>query len=310
MKLIVICGITSTNKSELGLNLAKELNTVAINADPLQSYLDFSIATNNLVFNYPEKHYLDNRYLNLFDYNNPFLYSSHLINLIKNLKKNYVVIISGNPFYLQNLIFQNPYQKQLIRNADFVNQYKNYSNQQLHDKLNKIDPAAAKKIPSGNRRHILKALQFNQEFNLNYQYILPSKIKNQFMSVHFIVSFFLDKLNYQLKLQKRIEQMLSNEQLFQETQNLINTYNLNSSHFNTNHILKAVGYNLIYNHMQDKGGKNLLDLKQALFTKHWQIAKKQKTFFKSFLPFNNTILWNENSNLVSLKEYFKSAIFR
>ncbi|NBV95686.1 MAG: tRNA (adenosine(37)-N6)-dimethylallyltransferase MiaA, partial [Actinobacteria bacterium] len=45
MSLIVICGATATGKSDLAINLAKQINAEVVNADSMQLYKGMDIGT-------------------------------------------------------------------------------------------------------------------------------------------------------------------------------------------------------------------------------------------------------------------------
>ena len=156
MKLICIVGPTGVGKTKLSIMLAKYLDADILNADSTQVYKELNIATAKISEEEKEgiKHYLldikniDEDYT-VFDYQKDGrqVIDEH----IKNNKD--LIIVGGTGLYIKALLYD--YQ---FNNLDNSNQYEELSNEELYQKLLKLDPNTD--IHINNRKRVIKAINY------------------------------------------------------------------------------------------------------------------------------------------------------
>ena len=292
-QLWVVCGWTGLQKSELAIALAKKLNAVAVNADPLQSYHDLCIGVNKVTLKTP--FYDANEFLSITENINAHDYA-HL--LWKKINWYWdqscpVIIVLGNPFYLQAILSYHQNKSNVNqaskRSLAFEAFYQNYSNQWLHSLLSIYDNSAAKDIHVHNRRRILRALQTNIIDGRNWHamnYILFNTLPYK---LHLIYRNCTRNEIYKFFLSNRLNAMLADDLWFNEVDSLVKKYCLNSWDFNHFTALKASGYALIYQFLYQNDTLSLTkdQLLKKLLHLHWLLVKKQKVYFSRLLMNNN-----------------------
>jgi len=163
MKLIVICGATATGKSDLAVAVAREIDAQVINADSMQLYKGMDIGTAKLTIterNGVEHHLID--VLDIKDDANVAWYQNLARNKIDDViaAGQSVVVVGGTGLYIKSILDDlnfpdtNPDVRQKI-----TDEAENLGNEIMHQKLAKLDPAAALAIPKENLRRIIRALE-------------------------------------------------------------------------------------------------------------------------------------------------------
>lgn len=107
MSLIVICGATATGKSDLAINLAKQINAEVVNADSMQLYkgMDIGTAKASTITRAGIKHHLID-VLNVTEDANVAWYQEQSRKIIDQLleeKKN-VIVVGGTGLYIKAIL--------------------------------------------------------------------------------------------------------------------------------------------------------------------------------------------------------------
>ncbi|WP_427859822.1 tRNA (adenosine(37)-N6)-dimethylallyltransferase MiaA [Liquorilactobacillus sicerae] len=172
-KLLLIVGPTAVGKTDLSLKIAQKFNGEIISGDSMQIYRNLDIGTAKVSMTERKiiKHYLidicqvDQSY-SVADFIDQCQF---IIDLIKQ-KHKLPMIVGGTGFYLQALLdnfhlggIQSTGKVELRRKWEAFAQAE--GKDALWQKLNKIDPLAAKKIPPANQRRIIRALEVQQLTN-------------------------------------------------------------------------------------------------------------------------------------------------
>ena len=156
MKIICIVGPTGVGKTKLSIMLAKYLDADILNADSTQVFKDLNIATAKITEEEKEgiKHYLldikniDEDYT-VYDFQKDgrLILDDHMKN-----NKN-IIIVGGTGLYIKALLYDYKF-----NNLDNSNQYEDLSNEELYNRLLKIDPNTD--IHINNRKRVIKALNY------------------------------------------------------------------------------------------------------------------------------------------------------
>ncbi len=184
MSVIVICGATATGKSDLAIELAKEISAEIINADSMQLYRGMDIGTAKL----PElersgiiHHLLD--VLDVTEDANVAWYQESArtkIAEIQNRNKN-VVIVGGTGLYIKAILddLNFPDTDPDIR-AALTAEAEKIGLDVLFQRLEKLDPAAALAIDSANARRVIRALEVIEITGKPFTANLPREASTKF----------------------------------------------------------------------------------------------------------------------------------
>lgn len=163
MTLIVISGATATGKSELAIALAQKIGGEIISADSMQLYRGMDIGTAKLPKdqrgNIPH-HLLD--VLDVREDANVAWYQEQaraLIDQLTEAGKN-VVVVGGTGLYIKAILddLTFPDTNPEVRNSLNLLAEK-IGGPAMHERLAKLDPAAALAIPAENVRRVVRALE-------------------------------------------------------------------------------------------------------------------------------------------------------
>lgn len=157
-KVIVVAGPTATGKSELGISLALRYNGEIINADSTQVYKKMDIATAKVP---PQKrknvkhHLLDIKEIEenytVFDFQRD---CREKISEIQKRGK-IPILVGGTGLYIKAALYDYTFEKESVCFS-----YDDFSNQELYEKLKKIDSSTS--IHPNNRKRIERALSYYQ----------------------------------------------------------------------------------------------------------------------------------------------------
>lgn len=295
-KVLIITGPTGVGKTKLSIEIAKKFNTEIINGDAYQVYRGMDILTAKI--KEEEKQNIPHHLFDILDPTEEYsvaTYQTNVRNLIGEFTKQnkLPLIVGGSGLYLDSVIYDYNFSSEK-RNNETEEFYKNYSNQELHDELKKLDITASKKIHMNNRKRVLRAIELAKSGN--------------------IINEFNNKLLYDVKIiyldddrdvlydviNKRVDIMVS-EGLIDEVTRL-SKMNLSIT------ATGAIGYKELLPYL-----RNEVTLEEALDevkknSRH--LAKRQGTWFRrkdniDFIKidrsnFNNTI--NKVTNII--KEWY------
>ena len=290
-KLIIIVGSTASGKSSLALKIAKDFNLSIINADAFQVYKELNAGINKPTIQELKevKHFFVNS-KSIYDEWHLKKFKDEVYELIDNSKENVFIVCGGSNLYIDSII-----KNYHLVDVDETLQYINFTNEQLYERLKKLDSEEANKISVNNRKRLEQALRIiesnnNQKksemdknnFDQKYKYILIStKIPRESLYQK-INSRVLEMIN--LGWKQEVKSLLEKDQ---------NIMELNS--------LKAIGYKEVYDSIiNDKD----IDI-ESIQKKTRNYAKRQITWIKNKFQVNIEF---DNSNYQEIKKYVKDFI--
>ena len=210
MSLIIICGATATGKSDLAVALAQQIKAEVINADSMQLYkgMDIGTAKLSLVERSGVAHHLID-VLDIKEEANVSWYQSLAREKIDELigagKK--VVVVGGTGLYIKSILddLNFPDTDPVIR-QQITDEAEKVGNEVMHQRLAKLDPAAALAIPKENIRRIIRALEVIELTGKPFTANLPRQESSKYPSAKQF-GLVLDRENLDEKIDKRVEQM-------------------------------------------------------------------------------------------------------
>ena len=162
IKLIIICGATAVGKTAFSIELAKAIDAEIINADASQfkKYLNIGTAKITLEEMNGIKHHLIDIInpcddFSISDYQ---LLGRFKIDEINKAGKN-IIICGGSGLYIDALV--NDYQLNAKKSNHHLDEeaYKNYSNIELYNILEELDPHLASLTHPNNRNRVLRYIE-------------------------------------------------------------------------------------------------------------------------------------------------------
>jgi tRNA dimethylallyltransferase len=210
MSLIIICGATATGKSDLAVALAQQIKAEVINADSMQLYKGMDIGTAKLSL--AERSGVTHHLIDVLDIKeeaNVSWYQSLAREKIDELigagKK--VVVVGGTGLYIKSILddLNFPDTDPVIRQK-ITDEAEKVGNEVMHQRLAKLDPAAALAIPKENIRRIIRALEVIELTGKPFTANLPRQESSKYPSAKQF-GLVLDRDNLDEKIDKRVEQM-------------------------------------------------------------------------------------------------------
>jgi tRNA dimethylallyltransferase len=212
MSLVIICGATATGKSELALAVAKKLNAEIVNADSMQVYKGMDIGTAKLSL--AERQGINHHLIDLLEVTqeaNVSWYQGLARAKIDEILQsgNSVVVVGGTGLYLKAILddLNFPDTDPVIR-QQITDEAEQVGNEQMHQRLAKLDPAAALAIPKENIRRVIRALEVIQITGKPFTANLPRQASSKYPTAQQF-GLVLDRENLDSKIDARVEDMWS-----------------------------------------------------------------------------------------------------
>ncbi len=283
--ILVLTGPTGSGKSALALSLAKKIDAVIVNADAFQVYRDLNIATAKptMSMRMEVPHYLYD-FVPLTSSYDVAEYQEDLRATIAELeqeKKN-IIIAGGTGLYIRAGLYD--YRFEELPSVD-LSEYEALSDEELHAKLEAIDPVQAEKIHPHNRRRVLRAIEI-------YLSSGKSKTEREKEQVHapiysdvFFFGIDADRDLLYENLDKRVDEMFE-QGLLEETVPLIQRYG------RTPRAFAAIGVKELFPYLD--GEASLEETKAAIKKATRNYVKRQMTFFRHQFP----IIWVKDEEAI------------
>jgi tRNA dimethylallyltransferase len=177
MTLIVICGATATGKSDLAVELARELKGHIVNADSMQLYKGMDIGTAKLSVEERKgipHHLID--VLSVREEASVAEYQSDARSIIDQLLEQSIpaIVVGGTGLYIKSILddLNFPDTDPEVREK-IAKQAEELGADAMHARLEKLDPAAAAAIPKENVRRVVRALEVIELTGRPYTANLP-----------------------------------------------------------------------------------------------------------------------------------------
>ena len=219
----VIVGPTGSGKTSIACHLSDKFNLPIVNADAFQIYQEMNVGTAKIEKNDPifKKHYLidivnPSQKYSVKQYRDDF--DRAFPKLLENNKD--IIICGGTGLYIRAALFDYEFPKE--EEFDY-SKYDDFSNEELHQMLERVDPHSAETIHTNNRKRVIRALVFaeNSGFTKS-ENIAHQEHKMRFDNVEIL---FLNPNREDLyqHINDRVDQMFDNG-LVEEVETLLKKY--------------------------------------------------------------------------------------
>lgn len=209
-KLIIVCGATATGKSDLAVEIAKELSAEIINADSMQLYKGMDIGTAKLSI--ADRGGIEHHLLDVFDVKTDVTVSWYQeiarakIDELRSAGKS-VVVVGGTGFYIKAILddLNFPETDPAVRNK--LNQEaEEIGGDAMHERLAKLDPAASLAIPKENVRRVVRALEVIEITGKPFTAILPREDSTKYPDA-MQFGLAMDRENLDIRIDSRVKKM-------------------------------------------------------------------------------------------------------
>lgn len=276
--LIVLTGPTAVGKTELSIQLAKQINGEIISADSMQVYRHMNIGTAKIKEDEMKgiKHYLID-ILEPEEEFNVVMFQELAKKAIKEIyKKGKIpIIVGGTGFYIQSVLYDidftenekdSAYCRQLEQMAE------NKGAAYLHSLLESVDSVSADKIHTNNIKRVIRALDFYHQTGkkISEHNEAEKQKESPYNFSYFVITD--DRKNLYERIDKRVDNMVQ-QGLIQEVTSLY------KKGCNKNLVsMQGLGYKEIIKYLE-----GALTLEETIYvlkrdTRHF--AKRQLTWFK------------------------------
>ena len=209
-KLVIISGATATGKSELAIEVAKEIGAEIISADSMQLYKGMDIGTAKLTM--AERQGITHHLLDLVDVKTDVTvswYQELARAKIDELRGagNSVVVVGGTGLYIKAILDDLNFPETDPEVRMKLNQEaEKIGGDAMHQRLAKLDPAASLAIPKENMRRVIRALEVIEITGKPFTAILPREDSTKYPDA-MQFGLAMDRESLDIRIENRVAKM-------------------------------------------------------------------------------------------------------
>jgi len=275
----ILTGPTACDKTEIGFNVAREINGEIISADSMLFYRGMDIGTAKPSLSMRKSilhHFID--IIDPWESYSVGKYAKDVEDLIGNISrgKRKFLIVGGSPLYIKGIIdgiFNGPEADWNIR-SELERIAEEKGNLYVHGILQKIDPVKADELHPNDLRRIIRAIEVYRKTGEQASE-LQERYKQSRMGYKFkIICLTRGMEDIYRRIDERVETMF-NSGLVVEVQSL-----LDNPEGLSRQAGQALGYKEVIQYLE--GRLTLEDAKEMVKLNTRRFAKRQMTWFRSF----------------------------
>ena len=300
-KAISILGPTHCGKTELAIDINKHLPTKIISVDSVQIYKGANIGSNK-----PDQKILDNIHhglINTLDLEDDFSVKDFLNEISNELCdcKEDLLFVGGTMMYFYSLF--NGISKLPEKNIQFreklEQEAKNKGWKLMHQRLEVIDPDAARLIKDSDSQRILRALEVNHLSKKSFSKLKTIKEKSVIEDYQKFTFAIIpkSKKSFKNQLKERFRKMLELG-LIEETKTI-----LERSSEKRIKVLETVGYKQAVDFL--KGKISFEEMIELATNANYQLAKRQITWLKKFV-LDETFFSDDDDKVMKILSIIKN----
>ena len=278
-KIIAVVGPTASGKTAYAVELAHKINGEIISADSRLVYKGFDIGTAKPTVE--EMHGIPHYMIDIvepeFDYT-AGIYVTEARRIIEDIiKRGKTPIIAGGTGLYFRLLLENYVMPEVEPNYDLRKELQEYSSEDLHNILKKLDRDAADKIYANDKKKLIRTIEIikisGKPISESRSIAEGSQYDVDWLGLNFPREILYDRIN------KRVDIMIENG-LVEETKNLL------AKHGHIYNIVNTIGYQEITKFLD--GEFSFEEAVDKLKQNSRNYAKRQLTWFRK----NTKIKWN------------------
>ncbi len=266
-KVICVVGPTAVGKSALAIDLARDFSGEIINGDSIQVYRQLNIASAKSTLE--EMRGIPHHLLSYKDvgedYNVAIFQQDGREAIDEITSRGKIPIVAGGTgLYIKALL----YDYDFLPSEDSDNEYPEYSNEELYERLRQLDEKACEKIHPNNRKRVIRALQMAESGNLKS--LQEENQKHEPVYDPLIIGLTIDRAILHQRISRRVDMMLEMG-LLEEVTELFERYPHDAKG------LDGIGYKEFIPYFENK--QSLQEVLTDIKTHTRQFAKRQYTWF-------------------------------
>lgn len=290
-KIICVVGATASGKTDLAVKLAKAVDGEIISADSMQVYKNMPIAT--AVATKEEQDGVPHHLVEFLNTDETFSVADY-VELAKSkiaeiTSRGRVPIVAGGTGLFVDSLVKNISFSEVGSNAEIRNELAEKSNEELYEKLLKLDPNAAEDIHPNNRKRVIRALELCMSGTSKTEQNENSMLVGSPYDALYIGIGYKDRQKLYDRINKRVDLMLE-AGLENEARQMLGKQGLTAR--------QAIGHKELQPYID---GKITLDeATENLKRETRRYAKRQLTWFRR----------NENINWLYADEMSKDELVK
>lgn len=298
-------GPTASGKTDLAISVTQSLPVDIISVDSALVYHSMNIGTGKPTP--AELKIAPHRLINICDPVQPYSAGQFCVDALREINDIHAhnrtpLLVGGTMLYFHKLLFglaELPKANDIIRQA-LLQEAEQIGWVAMHNRLEKIDPIAAKKIKPQDPQRIQRALEVflltGKTISELQQNNTQSLLKNN--DVLLIALIPENRQWLHQRIEKRFEKMLA-AGFIDEVRHLKNRTDLNEH----STAMRIVGYRQIWEYLEGKTDFNTMTLKTLAATR--QLAKRQLTWLRSW---KNLIVLDPTQDHALLQSHLHTLI--
>ena len=293
-KIICVVGATASGKTDLAVKLAKAVDGEIISADSMQVYKNMPIAT--AVATKEEQDGVVHHLVEFLDADQTFSVADFVerakVLIDEITARGRVPIVAGGTGLFVDSLVKNISFSEVGSNAEIRNELAEKSNEELYERLLKLDPNAAEDIHPNNRKRVIRALELCMSGTSKTEQNENSMLIDSPYDALYIGIGYKDRQKLYDRINKRVDLMLE-AGLENEARQMLGKQGLTAR--------QAIGHKELQPYID---GKITLDEAiENLKRETRRYAKRQLTWFRR----NENINWLYADEM-SMDELVKKAV--
>ena len=294
--IIILTGPTAVGKTNLSIDLAKELNAEIISADSMQIYKYMDIGSAKITIDEMQgvKHYL------VDEVTPDYVFSvsefqkradDYIQKINKDNKK--VLVTGGTGLYLNSLIYNMDFAKSDANNElreKLRIELEENGIDYMHNKLKELDPEAAQRIHKNNTKRVIRALEVCLSGEKMNDFSNDLKFNEKYNPI--IIVLNREREHLYERINKRVDIMMDNG-LIDEVKNL-----LKMGYTKDMISMQGIGYKEIIKYLD--GEYTLDEAIDIIKRDSRRYAKRQLTWFRRY----------DDAKWFNLDEYSDSQVLK
>ncbi|SDO24673.1 tRNA dimethylallyltransferase [Psychrobacillus sp. OK028] len=284
---IAIVGPTAVGKTALSIQLAKAFNGEIINGDSMQVYRELHIGTAKIT--QEETEGIPHHLLDIKDPTEGFSvaeYQKLVRGKIEEItsRGKLPIIVGGTGLYIQSVLYDFRFTEQPNRDENRLAELERMTPDSLFERLNSLDPEAAKDIHPNNVQRVIRAIE-RVELTGKQKNDIEQNQGQEEVYHHYIIGLSIDREQLYDRINHRVDIMLE-KGLIEEVKTLY------SKGIRNVQSIQAIGYKELYAYLD--GDVSFEDAIDQLKQNSRRYAKRQLTYFRNkmdihwYNPFTET----------------------
>lgn len=277
-KIICVVGATASGKTDLAVKLAKAVDGEIISADSMQVYKNMPIAT--AVATKEEQDGVPHHLVEFLDADQIFSVADFVerakVLIDEITARGRVPIVAGGTGLFVDSLVKNISFSQVGSNAEIRNELAEKSNEELYEKLLKLDPNAAEDIHPNNRKRVIRALELCMSGTSKTEQNENSMLTDSPYDALYIGIGYKDRQKLYDRINKRVDLMLE-AGIENEARQMLGKQGLTAR--------QAIGHKELQPYID--GNITLVEAADNLKRETRRYAKRQLTWFRR----NENINW-------------------